>query len=167
MIFLMRATTCSGKSTFIAQNFPNSNAVFSSDDFREMLTGDRTNQQFNKRVFEIMHSIIDFRLHNRAEYTVYDATNLRIRDASMMIELSKKHQIPLTVISIEPPTLDELIRRNRIRNNETGFNVPQNVIEKHLHRYYECMDPFLEESKNNLLFKFIEINQDHEVIREV
>lgn len=167
MIFLMRATTCSGKSTFIQQHFTNKNSVFSSDDFREMVCGDRQSQQFNKRVFELMHDAIDFRLANRAEYTVYDATNLRIRDASAIIELSKKHQMPITVISIQPPSEDELKLRNKLRQHETGFYVPETVISKHLHRYEECMGPFIDEAMNNLLMKFVEIDQDYEVIREV
>lgn len=167
MIFLMRATTCSGKSTFIKHHFTNPSSVFSSDNFREMVCGDRQSQQFNKRVFDVMHDIIDFRLANKAQYTVYDATNLRIRDASAIIEMSKKHHTPITVISIVPPSEEELLRRNRLRAHETGFFVPEGVISKHLHRYDECMEPYLVEARNNMLMKFVEIDQDYEVIREV
>lgn len=167
MIFLMRGTSCSGKDTFIEKHFNDDSAIFSSDKFRKMLTGDIHVQQFNDKVFEVMHNIMDFRLANKAEYTVYNATNLRVRDASNVIELSKKHQCPITVISIIPPSLEELKARNQKRFDETGFFIPETVFEKHHDRYYNCMDAFLEEAYNNNLMKFIEIDQDYEVMREI
>lgn len=166
MIFLMRGTTCSGKDTFISKHFSPS-AVFSSDQFREMLCGDIHEQKFNKFVFDTMHKIIDFRLANRVSYTVYNATNLKMKDASPVIEIAKKHKTPVTIISIVPPELEELHRRNKQRFKETGFLIPDEVINKHYDRYFACLDSFLNEAKNNLLVKFIEIDQDYEVIREI
>lgn len=167
MIFLMRGTTCSGKDRFIEQHFNDDTAIFSSDKFRKMLCGDVHVQQFNNRVFETMQNIIDFRVANRVDYTVYNATNLKIKDASKMIELSKKHRTPMTIISIQPPELDELYRRNKKRFSEQGFLIPDHVIESHSRRYYDCMAPFEDEAKNNVLVKFIEIDQDYEVLREI
>ena len=167
MIFLMRGTSCSGKYTFIERHFKEETAIFSSDKFRMMMTGDIHVQQFNNRVFEVMHNIIDFRLANKAQYTVYNATNLRIRDASSIIELSKKHHSPVTVISIVPPSLEELKKRNNNRRAISGFYVPEEIIEKHYDRYFNCIEPFLEEAHNNTLMKFVEIDQDYGVVNEI
>jgi predicted kinase len=163
----MRATTCSGKGTFIKQHFKHDSAIFSPDKFREMMCGDIHTQQFNKQVFDTMHHMMDFRLSNRAEYTVYDATNLRIRDASAVIELSKKHGCPITVVSIHPPAIEDLFERNNARYMATGVLIPDSVIDKHYNRYFASMDPFLKEASYNRLMKFIEINQDYEVLREI
>jgi predicted kinase len=167
MIFLMRSTTCGGKDTFIKQHFTDESAIFSSDDFRKMLCGDIHVQQFNKNVFDLMHFIIDFRLANRVDYTVYNATNLRMRDSSHIFELSKKHHTPITIIAIKPPALEMLHIRNKKRFAATGVLIPDGVIDKHYHRYEHCEKPFTDEAMNNVLVKFIEIDQDYEVIREI
>lgn len=167
MIFLMRGTTCSGKDTFIKQHFNEESAVFSSDKFRKMLCGDVHIQQFNNKVFETMHEIIEFRVANRVDYTVYNATNLKMKDASSIIEIAKKYQCPVTIISIKPPEIEELHRRNNKRHMEEGFLIPENVITKHYERYFNCMDRFVEEATYNGLVKLIEIDQDYEVICEV
>jgi len=167
MIFLMRGTTCSGKDTFIAKHFTEDSAIFSSDKFRKMLCGDVHVQQFNNQVFKTMHEIIEFRIANRVDYTVYNATNLKIKDASSIIELAKKYQCPVTIISIQPPSKEELHKRNKKRHMEEGFLIPDNVIEKHFDRYDNCMQAFVDEAYNNSLVKLIEIDQDYEVVREI
>jgi predicted kinase len=163
----MRGTTLSGKDTFISKHFKDGSAIFSSDHFRKMLCGDVHVQQFNNKVFHMMHEIIEFRIANRVDYTVYNATNLKIKDASTIIELAKKYQCPVTVISIQPPDVETLHKRNKKRNMEEGFLIPDNVIEKHYDRYSNCMKAFEDEAYNNHLVKLIEIDQDYEVVREI
>lgn len=170
MIFMMRGTTCSGKDTFIEKHFKDAfqdGAIFSSDMFRKMLCGDVHVQKYNKQVFEMMHNIIESRLANKVAYTVYNATNLKMRDASNILELAKKYHTPVTIISIIPPELDELVRRNEERCEKTGFYIPKHVIEKHHKQYFECLGPFIKEAENNSHVKFVEIDQDYEVQREI
>lgn len=168
MMFIMRATTCSGKDTFIAEHFNKPNNIFSSDNFREMLCGDMSVQQFNKKVFETMHDMIEFRLANKVDYTVYNATNLRFKDASAVVELCKKYQVPYIFISIAPPSLDELKARNEERHLTKNVPlIPEGVIEKHYERYESCRQRFVDEAYNSKLCKFIEVDQNYEVICEI
>jgi predicted kinase len=106
-------------------------------------------------------------LANRVQYTVYDATNLRIRDATAILNLAKKHKTPVTIISIEPPSIDELKRRNLERNEKTGFLIPEHVFDSHHARYYNCIDQFHKEAVYNRLVTFVEIDQNYEVINEI
>lgn len=164
MLYIMRGTSCSGKSTIVHNNFDDKNSIFSSDDFRERLLGNRQNQAMNKLVFEKMYEMLDIRLANKPMYTVYDATNLRLRDCSTVIELCKKHQEEYTIVSIIPPSIEELKQRNIKRNEETGFFVPESVLEKHYDRYFACMGSFINHVENHTLGTFIEIAQTGEVI---
>ena len=168
MMFIMRATTCSGKDTFIAEHFENPNHVFSSDNFREMLCGTMGVQQFNKQVFDTMHGIIDFRLANKVDFTIYNATNLRFKDASAVVEMCKKYHVPYIFISIAPPSLEELHQRNEIRHLEKKVPlIPEGVINKHFERYESCRPRFMEEAFYSDLCKFIEVDQNYEVICEI
>ncbi len=167
MLFIMRGASCSGKDTFITKNFPNRNHVLSSDNFREMMLGDITSQQHNKRVFDMIHEILECRFLNRVNWTVLNATHLRIRDVSAPIDLCKKYQVPFTFISLVPPSLQELKERNKIRAMSTPMNVPDGVLEKHLNRYEASKDPFIQEASYNPLCTFIEIGQDWEVVNHV
>lgn len=167
MLFIMRGTSCSGKDRFIDQNFPNRNHVLSSDNFREMLLGDISSQQHNKRVFEMIHEIMECRFLNRVNWTVLNATNLRIRDVGIPIELCKKYHVPFTFVSIVPPTLEVLKERNQYRSMTSSLLIPDTVLEKHLNRYEASKEPFLKEATYNTLCTFIEINQAWEVVHHV
>ena len=167
MLFIMRATSCSGKDRFIDIHFHNRNHVLSSDDFREILLGDRASQQQNTVVFDTIHSILETRFINRVSWTVLNATNLRIKDCNKTIELCKKYGIPFTVISIQPPTVEELILRNQKRASQGGLDIPDNVFSRHVERYYNNLSNFHLEANNNPLCKFIEIDQDYKVKDEI
>lgn len=169
MIIVLRATSCSGKSTFIKNNFgeESENHVMSSDKFREMLFGTKTEQRMNKKVFETMNSFIESRLVSRVPLTIVDATHLRFKDCEAVLTLSKKYKVPLMFISIQPPALDELKRRNKKRMESSGFFVPEEVLEKHYNRYFTAIDPFIKEAIYNDLVKFTEIDQEYNVVRFV
>ncbi len=166
MLFIMRGASCSGKDTLISKVFPNKNHVLSSDNFREMLVGDISSQQHNARVFEMIHEILDNRLANRVNWTVLNATHLRIRDIAVPIELCKRYKVPFTIISIEPPSINELMARNEKRHLQTGQLIPESVLDRHVNRYYDAMDPFLREARYNPLCTFVEIDQNEKVIRD-
>ena len=168
MMFIMRAATCSGKDTFISEHFTDPTAIFSSDQFRMMMCGSMQVQQFNKQVFETMHNIIEFRLANKVAYTVYNATNMRFKDAAVVVELCKKYHVPYVFISIAPPDLEELHRRNSFRFVNYGqILIPDGIVNKHFERYESCKGRFIEEATYSKLCKFIEIDQNYEVICEV
>lgn len=169
MIIVMRGTSCSGKGTFINKNFSDisQNHIFSSDDFREMLFGSRSDQNNNKIVFETINSIVESRLTSRVPVTVVDATHLRFKDCQSIVDLGKKYHTLVMVISIIPPTLDTLKERNEKRNTMTGFYIPETVLEKHHNRYTASINPFIKEAMYNEYFKFTEVDQDYNVIRVV
>lgn len=168
MIFIMRGTSCSGKDTFIKEYFGMQNPnVLSSDDFRQMMFGNIAEQRYNKQVFDMMYSILEMRLQHRAEWTILNSTNLRISDIRTPIELCKKYHTPFTILSVNPPPLIVLKRRNKHRKSEFGLDVPDEVLEKHYNRYFSSMDPFIEEAKNNPYCSFIEFDQSHTVLNHV
>lgn len=166
MLFIMRGPSCSGKDTLINKVFPNQNHVLSSDRFREMLVGDINSMQNSPRVFSLIYDILESRFANRVNWTVLNATHLRIKDIARPIELCKKYNVPFTVISIEPPSIEELAERSEHRRAMTGHNVPVSAIERHWNRYYNAMDPFLQEARYNPLCTFVEIDQEERVIRD-
>jgi len=163
----MRGTTCSGKDTFIKKYFPNQNHVLSSDTFRKILLGDITSQQHNKRVFDMIHEILECRFLNRVNWTVLNATHLRMRDCTAPIELCKKYRVPYTFISITPPDIEELQKRNQLRSLSSPLLIPDSVIEKHYNRYEASKEPFLKEAQYSPLCTWIEIDQDWQVVDHV
>lgn len=168
MLFIMRGATCSGKDTFIDATFGvNCDHVISSDKIRVMLTGDMSKQDYNARVFELMGEMLETRLLNGAEYTVINATNLRMKDAKRFIELGKEHHSKMIMLSIQPPGINELIQRSIDREAGGGLGIPEGVVRKHFERYESCKPPFVKEATYNKLFEFIEVGQDYEVIRHV
>jgi len=167
MLFIMRGTSCSGKDTFINDHFPDRLNVLSSDDFRQMMYGSVHEQRHNDKVFKTMYEIMELRFQHKAEWTVLNSTNLRIRDIQKPIELCKKYHVPFTILSIQPPELEELKRRNNQRSLETGFFVPENVLERHRDRYFNALEPFIQEAANNIHCTLIEVDQDEKVLKHV
>lgn len=161
MLIIMRGATCSGKSTFIETNFQNPNAVLSSDDYREILFGDRAFQRKNDELFGFIQTILKYRLASKVNWTVLDATHIKMRDVRNTIELCKEYGSLFTILSIQPPSLDELHRRNE---NREGMTIPSNIVEKHYNGYFNNLDNFKTEISNNLLGSWIEIDQNDEVI---
>lgn len=167
MLFLMRGTSCSGKGTLIKKHFE-PHAVLSSDWYRQVLTNDITNQQQNGLVFQTIDILLEHRLKNRLPYTVIDATNIKLKSAAGPLELAEKYGELVTVLSIDPPSLKELVRRSEQRAAEGGLYVPEEVIKRHLEGYWMSMPSFMERQKksNNNEFSFIRLDQNHEVVDE-
>lgn len=167
MLFIMRGTTCSGKDTFIDNTFINRSHVLSSDVFREMILGDITSQQQNGLVFDTLFKIMEYRFLNRVNWTVFNATNLRMKDVARAIDLCKRYHVPFTFISIIPPSIEELESRNIQRSQDSPILIPSKVIAKHHNRYEASKEPFIKEATYNDLCTWIEIDQDYEVITHV
>jgi predicted kinase len=168
MLFILRGTSCSGKGTFSGKFF-DQKTIISSDDMRLRLfdTLDVPDRGKNDEVFKFMNKILESRLSYKVSHTVIDATNLRIKYIEEFLNLARKYACGVTMISILPPDLDELKKRNRMRA-ESGKHVliPEDVIERHFETYFNAMPAFLDyEKQNPSFFKFTEIDQNYEVIR--
>ncbi len=141
MLIIMRGPSCSGKSTLaisicnILEVNPNT-TIISSDNFREMLTGDMSNQRQNKDTFEMLYSVMESRISNRVPRTIFDATNLRWKDIKRAVELCHKYGERYMVLSVDSSktSVTELIRFNKERSDKGGLFVPETVFETHLKR---------------------------------
>lgn len=160
MLFIMRGTSCSGKSTFLKEYFKDQDQhIVSSDKYREILFGSAYIQSKNRELFDFISKIIEIRMLSHVQWTAYDATNLRMSDSSSCIELCKKYKVPYTFLSIDPPDCEELKRRNRSRGCQSGLQIPEDVLEKHYKRYHDNTKYFVEEAVNSPLASFIEFDQ--------
>lgn len=168
MLYILRGTTCSGKDALANKFFPK-NTVVSSDYFRELLTGDVASQRRNQEVFSMLNRVVESRLEHRVNITVYNATNLRMKDCSNVIELCKKWHTPYTILSLQPPSKEELFERSKKRGLGGGLFVPMDIIDKHYERYYNIntTENFEQEAINSPLCEFVEIGQDYEVIKYI
>lgn len=96
-----------GKSTWIAEykdEYPMN--VISSDDIRQMLTGDFQDQSQNQRVFEIMHETAQTHLRNGLPVTL-DATHLRNSDRLKAAKLVPP-SVPVLYKVINRPLKDKI-----------------------------------------------------------
>lgn len=165
MLFIMRGTSCSGKDTFIEQHFE-PHTVLSSDWYRKVLTNDVTNQQQNGIVFDHIRMVLEQRLKNRLPYTVINATNLKMKSISEFLDLAEKFGERVTVITLDPPEKEELIRRSKHRGSLGGLETPEDVLERHWESYYNSLPAFYEKADKyrGAEFTIVRINQDHEII---
>lgn len=167
MLFIMRGTSCSGKDTLIEKHFE-AHTVLSSDWYRKVLTNDITNQQQNGIVFDTIHKLVEARLKNRLPYTVLNATNLKMKSSSDVLDIAEKYGENVTVISIDPPEVEELIRRSKARSEAGGLYVPEDVLKRHYDTYYAAMPAFMERAMKSVdnEFTFIRIDQNGNVVEE-
>lgn len=148
MLIIFRAVTLTGKTTIAKEMRKYEAQHLSSDYCRELITGNPLNQSVNKQAFDLLHSMLETRMKNGV-FTIYDATNLKWQDAKKAIKIAKQYNRPYAVLSIKPPCITELKKRSRYRCDETGFCIPDEVIEKHYIRYYEALPTFKEKLGDN------------------
>jgi predicted kinase len=166
MLIIMRGTTCSGKDTF-CKSYAEHN-ILSSDKFRGMLLGDVKDQSKNALVFSELRRTLEMRIQNGCLYTVVNATSLKFKDIKEYLDIAMKYSVPVKVISIQPPSLEELKQRNIKRHAETGILIPDEVIERHYQTYQNTVDSFPE----SLIAyypsaKYRELNQQYETVKKV
>lgn len=132
MLYLPVACPGSGKS-YVAEQMVKAeiikeDAVVSPDRYREILTGDRANQEVNGQVFKIVDSIVDERI-SRGLDVYLDATNLNEKLRKKLLErltkLSFDFTLPLTVL-ISDASYELLSERNIGR----PWPVPDHVFER-------------------------------------
>ena len=111
LVILVGPAGC-GKSTFAAKNFLPSQIV-SSDECREMISDDATNQTVSRQAFELMHLIIDRRLL-LGRLTVADATSLTKPSRRALQRLAERHRFNIAAIAFDV-SLETCIERNKSR----------------------------------------------------
>lgn len=78
----------SGKSTYGANNFTPQEIV-SPDQYREIMSGDRTLQHDSKEAFQVCHLITEVRLRNNLD-VYFDAMSLTVASRRKLIEIARK-----------------------------------------------------------------------------
>jgi predicted kinase len=164
ILYLMRGTTCSGKDTYCEKYFYQHN-VLSSDKFRGMLTGSISDQSRNALVFDTLRQILELRLQNGCLYTVVNATNLKFRDCKEYLALADKYNVEVVCISIQPPSIEEMIKRNENRAKTQPINIPEEVIRRHYDTYMNSTDAFVDAFISTANKRFIELSQSYEEVR--
>ena len=91
----------SGKSTFAAQHFGDSEVV-SSDACRKLVSDDENDQSATAAAFEVLYTIARKRLE-RGLLTVVDATNARREDRAPIVALAKPQHLFACAIVIDVP----------------------------------------------------------------
>ena len=112
----------SGKSTWIQQC-----GVFalSSDEVREMLSGDVTDQSMNRLVFQTLRQLAAARVRAGADVTYIDSTALTPWERRCWIRFGELHDCTVEAVFFDVP-LEECKRRNAARTRV----VPESVMDR-------------------------------------
>lgn len=137
---ILRGPSCVGKTSYTEQY--DTTCILSSDFLREFMLGDRSKQTKNREVFEMLHKVLEMRLANDVQFTVIDATNLKIKDIRPLIDICDKYHARIKLLNFHPPSLAELIARNQERFERTGFNIPTEVITRHYETFHNAFAEF-------------------------
>lgn len=122
----------SGKSTFAARHFPPT-AIVSSDRCRAMLGDDERNMAVSSEAFELFHTIIDTRLRLR-RLTVADSTALRPVARRTLLEIGRRHTVPVTLI-----VFDVSEERCYLHDTRRERRVGRAVISQHVQQLQEAL----------------------------
>lgn len=122
----------SGKSTFARKHFRTTEIV-ASDEYRERISDDTTNQKCNELVFQVVHKLIEARL-SLGRLTVLDATSLTPEARKAAKDIADRFSAPVFVLMVDT-SLEKCLAQNATRDRV----VPEAVIEKHWERYQKAM----------------------------
>lgn len=117
--------------------------IFSSDEYREKLTGDVNNQDKNFLVFKILHNDM-FKAINEGKNVVYDACNTKLSDRRRLFKMIEERceRKPDVIGIVFTTSLEKCIEQNQ--DPKRGRIVPVEAIERMLNQL-EKNPPSLEE----------------------
>lgn len=115
-----------GKSTY-GSRF--GDAVISPDYFRELLTGDKANQQVNGKAWELTREIATTRLSYGLDVYL-DATNLVLSWYDKILKHAEFCRQPVTHLIFQVPH-----EVSKTRNVQRAVPVPDHVMEKMIKRF--------------------------------
>ena len=108
----------SGKSTY-AKTLEGK--LFSSDDYREKITGDSSNQSANDKVFKQLYSDIHETMKT-GEDCIFDATNCTYKSRTHVLELALKYKYFTTAVVVYQP-IDKCITWDTLRSRSVGSDI--------------------------------------------
>ena len=148
-IIMMMGIPGSGKSTYIQNHLMSETTiVLSSDEIREELYGDVSNQNHNDEVFKLLYSRINMYLNNEnVERIVFDATNINKKRRINFIKYIKSiATVPLDInciyMAVPFATCVE-------RNSKRDRVVPIEVLER---MHLQLSIPTLDENFDTITF---------------
>lgn len=148
MVLMMIGPSGSGKSTVAHKlaDLRDDMIVVSSDDTRELLTGDPGNMPISRLAFDHIHTILETRSRHGVS-TVFDATSLKRRDRVAIMERARKSNRHFKVVGI---LIETSLETCKARQHMRDRQVPEFVIEKHYNSYQESKTNVLEERFDEL-----------------
>lgn len=142
-VILLIGPTLSGKSTFIRENYPDTN-VISRDEIVMEVAGTR---DYNKAFFQVdqkrVDEILEIRLKEANKQkisTIVDMTNMTLKRRSQTL----RYFVVFPILSDE-----EYQKRNIDRNAKENKWIPPNVIKGMIESY---QPPTTEEGFDNIIF---------------
>lgn len=122
-----------GKSTFAKKHF-RPTQIISSDWARALVCDDERDQRFNASAFALVHFLIEQRLMiNRL--CVVDSTALTAPARRDLLDLARKHQVPITLICFNVP-LATCLERDEQRERTVG----RAIIERQYQAYEQSKE---------------------------
>ncbi len=124
-LVLLVGAAGSGKSTLAARLF-SADEVFSSDAYRERLSGDAADQGATGAAFRALHRDVRARLRSRRT-AVVDATSIQRHARRPLIGMAREVGAPVVAIVLDLPE-DLVLARNRARARV----VPEDAVRRQL-----------------------------------
>ena len=121
-----------GKTTY-AKQYEKENVVkiFSSDEYREKICGNRKDQTKNDKVFKALYADLRAALEN-GEDCILDATNCTIKDRLRALKAIEGVDC-VKIVSVISTDVESCIKRNKNRPEED--RVPEEVIYKYARKF--------------------------------
>lgn len=125
-----------GKSTYIKKLMQESTEEYtclSSDKLRAKFGSSEEDQSVTPQVFSYIHEQVNILLSS-GKNVIIDATNIKRRDREGYIKLAKRYSVRV-IVYVLPLDRDLAIKRNKLRAQSGGRNVPEFVIDKMITNY--------------------------------
>jgi predicted kinase len=141
--------------------------VLSSDEIREQLFGNETNQDNNGKVFEELHNAVKYYLKLDKD-VVYDATNISYkRRIEFLKSLNNIPDVEKIAIMVVTP-IEKCIEQNNLRDRKVPIHVIDRMYKQfYVPQYFEGWDKIefiwndCEEYNKERLLKEIDIEQNN------